>query len=118
MILTSFLNWVRAAKVFAIALVCTAVLVASSSPAFAFGMRGSAEPSEGTAQLDGVYQEAKKVTEGQPRGMEDVTSKASQGLNGVQSTADAEKMKSPGDSTGARTVKGDAKEALESALDD
>lgn len=115
--MVKLVNWVRAAKVFAIALVCTAVLVANSSPAFAFGMRGSAAPSDGTAQLDETYQEAKDVTESQPRGMEEVASKASQGLNGVQGTADAGKMKSAGDSAGAETVKEDVKDVIESAVD-
>ncbi|MEM9976524.1 MAG: hypothetical protein AAF808_02740 [Cyanobacteria bacterium P01_D01_bin.2] len=117
MILTNLINWVRAAKAFAIALVCTAVLVANSSPAFAFGMKGSAAPSDGMAQLDETYQEAKDVTESQPRGTEEVASKAAQGLNGVQGAADTGKMKSPGDSTGAKTVKEDVKDALESAID-
>ena len=117
MILTNLFNWVRAAKVLAIALVCTAMLVVNSSPAFAFGMKNTAELSDGTAQLDETYQEAKQVTESQPRGMEDVVSKATQGLNGVQGNADADRMKSTGDSTEATTVKGDVKEALKSAVD-
>lgn len=118
MILTNLINWVRAAKVFAIALVCTAVLVANSSPAFAFGIQGSAEPSEGTAQLDKTYQEAKEVAKGQPRGMQEVQSKASSGLNGVQGTADASKMKNASDSTTAQTVEDDVKDAMESTLND
>lgn len=118
MILTNLLSWVRAAKAFAVAFVCAAVLIANSSPAFAFGMKSAAEPSSGTAQLDEIYQEAKDVTKSQPRGMDTVTGKASQGLNGVQGTADTDKMKSPGDSPGATTVKSEAKEALKSALDE
>ena len=118
MIFTNLLNWVKAAKVFAIALLCTAVLVANSSPAFAFGAKSSAAPSEGMVQLDETYNESKQVTESQPRGMEEVAKKASEGLNGVQGRADVAKMKSPGDSTGAQTVEGDIKDALNSALDD
>lgn len=117
MIFTSLFNWVRAAKIAAIAFVCGAVLFMNSSPAFAFGMKGSAEPSEGTAQLDEIYNESKQVTKGQPRGMEEVAGKASAGLNSVQGTADASKMKSAGDSQGAETVKEDVKNAIKSTVD-
>ena len=114
MVFTNLFNWVRAVRVLAIALVFAVVLFTNSSPALAFGTKTPAEPSEGTAQLDDIYQQAKQVTEGQPRGMEETKGKASQGLNSVQGAANAEKMKSSGD-TGATTVKDDIKNALESA---
>lgn len=118
MILTSLFNWVRVAKVVAIAFVCGVVIVANSAPALAFGLPGSAEPSQGTVEMDELYQESKQVAEGQPRGMEEVSKKASEGLNGVQGAANASKMKSSGDSANAETVKEDIADALESALDD
>ncbi|MEM9803824.1 MAG: hypothetical protein AAF959_00975 [Cyanobacteria bacterium P01_D01_bin.56] len=117
MILTNISDWLRTAKIFTVALVCAAVLVVNSSPAFAFGMRNSAESSQGTAQLDEIYQESKQVTEGQPRGMDEVARKASQGLNSVQGAADTDKMKSSGDSQGATTIKDEAKDILESVID-
>ena len=117
MVLTSISGWVRAAKALMVAFVCATVLVVNVSPAFAFGIRGSAEPSEGTAVLDDVYQGSKQVTESQPRGMKEVQKKASEGLNGVQGAANTGKMKSPGDSPGAQTVKDDVKDAIDSVTD-
>ena len=117
MVFTNLLNWVRAAKVFAVALLCAVALFINGSPAFAFGTKTPAEPSKGAAQLDNVYQQAKQVTESQPRGMKEVKDKASQGLNGVQGAADADKMKTTGDSSGATTVKDDVKDALGSITD-
>ncbi|MGD1951595.1 MAG: hypothetical protein ACFB14_18410 [Leptolyngbyaceae cyanobacterium] len=117
MVFTSLSRWVRAVKALAVAFICAAALVVNSSPAFAFGMKTPAEPSEGTAQLDEVYQEAKQVTESQPRGMERVQDKATQGLNSVQGSADSDKMKSAGDSSEANTVKGDVKKAMKSAAE-
>lgn len=117
MISTTLFTWVRAAKIFAVAFVCAASLFVSNAPAFAFGTKTPAAPAEGAAQLDDTYEAAKQTTKGQPRGMGEVQEKASSGLNGVQGTADASKMKSPGDSEGATTVKGQVKDALDSALD-
>lgn len=118
MALTNVSTWVRAAKIAAVAFLCATTLFVNSAPAVAFGMKTSAEPTDGTTQLDRIYEESEQAIKGQPRGMEAVQKKASEGLNGVQGSANAGKMKSPGDSTGASTVKDDVKDALDSVLDD
>lgn len=117
MALTKFSAWVRAARIAAVAFLCATAIFVNSAPAFAFGMKSSAEPAEGTVQLDGIYEESEQAIKGQPRDTKAVQ-KANEGLNGVQGRANAEKMKSPGDSTGASTVKEDAKDALDSVLND
>lgn len=121
MILTSvfkmFLRRTRFLKMAVLALVGTAVLTLHSAPALAFGIGGSAQPSEGTTQLDNVYEESKEVSNSNPRGMGEVQKKASEGINGVQGAADMNKMKSPGDSPAAQTVKDDVKDAFEAVTD-
>lgn len=118
MALTNVSAWVRAAKIAAIAFVCATAVFVNTAPAFAFGMKTSADPAEGTVQLDGIYEESEQAIKGQPRGMKEVQKKASEGLNGVQGSANTGKMKSSSDSTGASTVKDDVKDALDSVLDD
>lgn len=111
--LTKISAVVRSLKGLMIALTCAVMLSSISLPAFAFGMNTSSSPTEGTAKLNQAQQESEDVIKGQPRGMNAVQEKAQRGLNGVQGAADTGKMKSPGDSEGATTVRGEIKDVLD-----
>jgi hypothetical protein len=106
----------RFAKLAAVLLVCTLYIAVNTSPAFAFGGTSS-KPSEGEAQLDGIYKESLKSAnpDADPQSMKDVQAKGKEGLNEVQGRADIDKMYRPSNSKGS-TVIDDIKDAAGSAL--
>jgi transketolase len=111
-----FSSFVRAAKLAAVMLVCALYITAHSSSALAFG-GASSKPSDGAAQLDGIYKETQKAAnpDAEPEGIEAVQAKAKDGINEVQGRADADKMYRPSNSKGS-TVQDDLQKAADSVL--
>lgn len=90
---------------------CLAILFAYALPAAAISSSPS-KPTEGEVSLDKVEQRSKDVLKKGPRGMDAVTSRAKDGLNGVQGGADANKMSRPSNSPQATTAAENIKETL------
>ncbi|MGB7414595.1 MAG: hypothetical protein WA902_10340 [Thermosynechococcaceae cyanobacterium] len=109
-ILTRLFSFFRLAKLVAVMLVCVLYIGVNTSPALAFGGTSS-KPSDGAAQLDGIYKETKEAAnpDADPKGMKKVQAKAQEGINEVQGRADADKMYRPSNSEGS-TVMDDIQE--------
>jgi hypothetical protein len=106
----------RFAKLAAVLLTFTLYIAVNTSPALAFG-NSSSKPSEGEAQLNGIYEESLKAAnpDADPQSMKEVQAKNKEGLNEVQGRADIDKMYNPSNSKGS-TVMDDIKDAAGSAL--
>lgn len=108
-VFASAMTWVRNA---AIALSCVLVLLIATPAALA----NSSTPSglsEGTVQLDGVYNEAEKSV--QPENALDgdkIIDRANKGLNEVQKNADTNQMNNPANSGQATSPLDKIKDAL------
>lgn len=99
---------------FLVAIVACAVLfLAAAGPAFA--MQGSqSRPSEGEAQLKGIYKESEEALRNPPLSLDKIEKKANEGhVNDVQGAADIEKMKRSDNSQQASSVEEDIEQALE-----
>ncbi|NEP20187.1 MAG: hypothetical protein F6J97_25435 [Leptolyngbya sp. SIO4C1] len=107
---------IRSLKGLLIAFICGVLLFANSLPAFAFG-NSSSRPEEGTAQLNQVQEESEAAIKQRPRGLDEIKAKANSGLNAVQGSADASKMKNPATSRSEKSVADQAEDALKSAVD-
>lgn len=107
-VFASAITWVRNA---AIALSCLLVLL-TATPALANSSTPS-RPSEGTAPLNSIYNEAEKSV--QPENALDgdkMIDRANKGLNEVQKNADANQMNSPANSGQATSPIDKIKDAL------
>ena len=104
-------NWLKTSlRLILTVFICGVLFVASAYPANAV-----TSPKDGEANLNEIQAETDKVGEGLnkvPRGIEEVTEKAQQGLNEVQGSADKDKMISP-EETDATTVKDQAANFLD-----
>lgn len=110
---SQFTNQFRPVRFVVAAIACLFLFLSNVSPAAAFG--GKSAPQEGSSQLNAIEREAEKLTDRDPDDLGDVQSKANQGINEVQGSADADKMKNPGNTKGATTVEGQVKNLLEKA---
>lgn len=106
---------VRSAKRFVVMVACAVMLFINSQPANAVGMKSAADPSDGMAKMDQVQQEAKAVSQSQPRGISKVQQKSNAGLNGVQGKANAASMNTPENSGEATTIEEQAKGLIKAA---
>ncbi|MGF1521183.1 MAG: hypothetical protein ACFBSF_02520 [Leptolyngbyaceae cyanobacterium] len=115
---TSFLGFgkkiVRAALAVA---ACALLMFGAVSPAVAFGSSPSS-PSKGTAEMNDLQATSKQAVRGESRSLEEVQSKAENGLNGVQGSAGANKMNTPGDSQEATSLREKAENMLDSSAPD
>ena len=98
-----------------IACACALLIFSVAAPASAFG-NSSSKPSDGVESLGGVRQKSENAAASDAKGgansTRSVSKDASEGLNGVQGTANKKDMISPED-TNATTVKAKVEEALE-----
>jgi 3-dehydroquinate dehydratase len=94
---------------------CVVLFLVATGPAFA--MKGTqSQPSEGEAQLKGIYKESEDALRNPPLSLDRIQSKANEGhVNDVQGAADIEKMKRPGNSQQATSVEEDIEKALDKA---
>jgi hypothetical protein len=92
---------------------CVVLFLVATGPAFA--MQGTqSKPSEGEAQLKGIYKESEDVLRNPPLSLDRIQSKANEGhINDVQGAADIEKMKRPSNSQQATSVEENIEKALE-----
>ncbi|MEO0770063.1 MAG: hypothetical protein AAFY72_11640 [Cyanobacteria bacterium J06649_4] len=98
----------------AIAAACALVVFSSATPAMAFG-NSSSEPSDGLAQMDSVQEKSESTISGaisSDNGTKSVMKNSEKGLNGVQGSANAEKMISPEDAN-ATSVESKIEDALD-----
>lgn len=106
---TLAMSWVRKA---AIAFACVLVLFTATPAALANSSTPS-RPDEGTAPLNGIYNEAEKSI--QPENALDgdqMADRANKGLNEVQKNADTSQMKRPDNSGQATAPMENIKDAL------
>ncbi|MBE9138356.1 hypothetical protein IQ254_14365 [Nodosilinea sp. LEGE 07088] len=102
-------TWVRN---LAIALSCILMLSMASPAALAIGSTPS-QPDQGTAKLDGVYNEAEKSVQPENALKGDrVIDRANKGLNEVQKDADVSQMNYPENSKQATSPIDQIKDAL------
>jgi hypothetical protein len=105
----SVINWVRRA---AIAVAC-ALMLLSATPAALANSSTPSRPDQGTAPLNGVYNEAKKSV--RPENALDgdkMADRANKGLNEVQKDADTSQMNHPANSDQATAPIDKIKDAL------
>lgn len=70
-------------------------------------------PQEGEAQLRGIERQAQEAVQEDPYSRGKTQSKANEGLNEIQGTADVEKMNRPENSQGAQSVEDKSKNFLD-----
>ena len=92
-------------------LVGFSLLIANVSPAAAIGSKAS-DPSDGVKTLSKSEQRSKEVSEAHPQNHEKVSSRAKDGLNSTQGSADKSKMNTPENSKDADTVIDNVENAL------
>jgi hypothetical protein len=96
-------------RLFLTVAVCTLLFVVNVLPVAA-----ASNPKSGEASLNEVQKEADQTAKGNPPGLKEVQTKASQGTNEVQGAANREKMISPDQAQNAETVEEQAKKGLKS----
>ncbi|MCM1981692.1 hypothetical protein [Lyngbya confervoides] len=113
--MTTLNTFLRALKLMAIAFAFSIFIMANATPAFAFGS-SKTSPQEGEASLNQIREKSEQVSDSQPRSLKEVQSVAKGGLNGVQGSADKEKMIQPEDAPEASTVRDDIESGIKSIL--
>ncbi|MEO0407429.1 MAG: hypothetical protein AAF289_08780 [Cyanobacteria bacterium P01_A01_bin.135] len=98
------------------AFACALLIFSSAAPAMAVSASSKSSPTEGEAQLDGVYNKAKDVIKSEPLPDEDEQANVgASDLNVAQQGAKGE-TNTPANSKGATTVEKSIKETLENVL--
>ncbi|NJP09848.1 MAG: low temperature-induced protein [Leptolyngbyaceae cyanobacterium RU_5_1] len=77
---------------------CAALLFSAVSPAIAAGMSQRSNPEQGETQLKDIYKKSEDALQNPPLSLEKTQRESNKGLNEVQGSADAEKMKRPDNS--------------------
>lgn len=102
----------RPVRFLVVAFACAMLFFASAFPAVAGGLSTPSSPTKGEAPLDNILEESQNALRDEPRTLEEVTEKASQGPNEVQGGADLDQMKRP-DNSNAVTIQERVEEILE-----
>lgn len=93
---------------------CTAIFFASSLPAFALGSTPSS-PTKGEVNLKKIQERTDVTTYDPPITIKEIQQRSQAekgGINEIQGTADANKMKNPGNSQQANTAIDNVKDLL------
>jgi hypothetical protein len=83
------INW-RPLRLLIAVFCCTFLLFSSGLTALA-----ASNPDQGVMPLKSIEQKSKKALQSEPRSLEEVQAEAKKGTNGVQGSADRDKMKNP-----------------------
>lgn len=106
-----FTKLIRSARFLIAAFVASLLFLSSALPALA--AYPNSNPTQGIKSLNKVEQNSEEAIKSNPRSMEDVQAKASEGINGVQGGADKDKMSTPENSQDATSFKEVVEDALE-----
>lgn len=92
-------SFVRPVRFLLASLICTLLFLTSAIPAEA-GNSHQSKPTDGTVQLDEIFEKTEDVANSDPMSLKQVEKRSNQGINEVQGDADKDKMES-GDGTAA-----------------
>lgn len=99
--------------------VCALLVFSQALPAFSDPVNpsgSSSAPQQGEAQLRGIEKEAQEAAIDKPYSGQETQSKAQEGLNEIQGSADANKMSRPEDSQEAVSVEDKSKNFLDALV--
>lgn len=99
----------RPVRFFLAGLICAFLFMSYALPAYS----ATSKPTEGEANLTQIERKAQEATLDNPYTMRKEVEEQNPGLNAIQGTADADKMKRPDNSQNAESVEGKIKDALE-----
>lgn len=111
------LSALRPVRFLVAACVCAFLVFSYAVPAYSAPVNPTGNktaPQQGESQLLGIEREAQEAVLKKPYSREETQSKANEGLNELQGTADIDKMSRPENSQGATSVEEKLKNVLES----
>lgn len=92
----------QVARFLTIAFTCAVLLFSNAFPAVAGGMRS--KTTEGSTQLNKIIDDSEAAAKSSPPSLKDTQRKAEEGINEVQGSSDANKMKRPDNSKQATSI--------------